>query len=133
MVWNTNSLQALLEQHGIWEVSLESGCITVTNDEGIDAFIYAGDRQLLVEVPLFPEADVIDVAALNDKILETHYLAPLSCIYKKSIGGQSYYIAFGALSLESKDHVVIEEVSTLFENVDEFLDLYADNLKKEVA
>lgn len=133
MVWNTNSLQALLEQHGIWEVSLESGCITVTNDEGIDAFVYAGDRQLLVEVPLFPEADVVDVAALNDKILETHYLAPLSSIYKKRIGDQRYYIAFGALSLESKDNVVIEEVSTLFENVDEFLDLYAENLKKEVA
>ena len=130
MAWATQTLQELLENHGLWEVNLEGSCLKASNDEGIDAFIYVGDRQLLAEVPLFPEDQVVDIAAINEKVLQTHYLAPLSSIYKKSIAGQNYYVAFGALYLESKDDVVLEEISTLFENVDEFLDLYADDLKK---
>ncbi|VUD58605.1 hypothetical protein TDB9533_02465 [Thalassocella blandensis] len=133
MAWITETIKELLTEHGLWEVSLEGSCITVTNDEGIDAFVYAGERQLIVEVPLFPEAQVIDVNALNEKILQTHYYAPLSSIYKKAIGEQKYYVAFGALSLDSKAEVVLEEVNTLFENVDEFLELYADDLNREAA
>lgn len=133
MTWNTQTLQEMLTNHGEWEVNLEGDCINLTNDDGIDAFVYAGERQLIVEVPLFSEAQVVDVAQMNEKILQTHYLAPLSSIYKKAINEENYYIAFGALSLGSKGDVVLEEISTLFENVDEFLDLYAYDLKKEAA
>lgn len=133
MAWITETLKDLLSENGLWEISLEGSCITVTNDEGIDAFVYAGERQLIVEVPLFPEAQVKDVNALNEKVLQTHYYAPLTSIYKKTIGEDSYYVAFGALSLDSKAEVVLEEIDTLFENVDEFLELYADDLNREAA
>lgn len=133
MSWTVEKLLNILRKEEHWIVSQEEDCLTVTNDEGVDAFVFAGERQLIVEVPLFPEALVVNVAALNDLILSTHQIAPLTSIYKKLIAGNSYYVAFGALSLESKESVVVEEIETLFANVDEFLELYSDNLEKEVA
>lgn len=133
MGWSHEKLNDLLTEQECWIVSTEEGCLTVTNDEGIDAFVFVGEQQLIAEVPLFPESQVQDVTSLNELILASHQMAPLTSIYKKRIGESNYYVAFGALSLDSKDSVVLEEVETLFANVDEFLELYADNLKKEVA
>lgn len=131
MAWTNSDLAALAEHHPHWVVESTGDCLTLSNDEGIDAFIYAGDRQIVVETILFPADSVSDTAALNELILRTHQLIPLSTVGLSHLNGQDYYVAFGSLSVDSKETVVIEEIESLFANVTDFLDLYADHLKEE--
>jgi len=111
----------------------EGQCISVSNDEGIDAFVFAGEQQLIVESALFPASSVADSAKLNDLILRTHQLMPLTTICIQQINGEDYYVAFGSLSINSKDVVVIEEIETLFNNISEFLDIYNEYLAEEAT
>lgn len=131
MAWDLDSIKALTSAQESWQVEAESDCLSISNDEGVDAFIYAGEQQIIVETLLFPADNVKDTAALNDLILRTHQLLPLTTIGIKPIGEQDYYVAFGSLSAASKDSVLLEEIETLFINVGEFLELYADHLTSE--
>lgn len=133
MTWSNNSLKTLAENQPNWVIEAEGDCLTISNDEGIDAFVYAGDQQIIVETALFPAADVKDAAELNALILRSHHLLPLTAICINQIAGQDYYIAFGALSVDSKESVIIEEIETLFANTGEFLDLYNQFLTEEAV
>ncbi len=133
MTWSNSSLKDLAAAQPSWVVETEGDCLSISNDEGVDVFVYAGEQQILVEAALFPAADVSDSAALNGLILRSHQLLPLTSICINQISGEDYYLAFGALSTDSKDGVVIEEIETLFANVNEFLDLYQEYLNEESA
>jgi uncharacterized protein YjfI (DUF2170 family) len=128
MTWTYDDIKMLAEQQPSWLIETENNCLSISNDEGIDAFLYIGEEQIVVEAALFPLASVKDVTALNDLILRTHQLLPLTTIGIKTIDGDDYYIAFGSLSADIKDIVVIEEIDMLFANVDEFLELYTEYL-----
>ena len=101
----------------------------MSNDEGLDAFLYVGDTQITVSSVLFPVSDVADTAKLNDEILRTHQFVPLSTISINVIEGVEYYVAFGALSVDSKTDVIVEEVDTLLSNVPELVEAYLPFLK----
>lgn len=133
MSWNKDTLLTLIEAQSNWIVESEGACLTISNDEGIDVFVYVGNQQMVVETALFPAASVKDKNALNELILRSHQLVPLTTIGINSIGDEEYYVAFGALSTDSKESVVLEEIETLFNNVPEFLDLYSDYLNVEMA
>lgn len=106
--------------------SVEESCIAITNDEGIEAFLTIGEQQIVVEALLFPVSSAQNINALNDRILRSMHLLPLTSISIKTFADEDYYVAFGALSAESKMCVVIEEIETLFANIDDFIELYAD-------
>lgn len=131
MTRSIDSLKLLVESQQDWVVETEGDCLSLSNDEGIDAFAYVGDQQIIIESALFAADSVADKAALNDLILRTHQLLSLTAISIKKIDGQDYYIAFGALSSDSKDSVIIQEIETLFSNINDFLDLYGEYLKQE--
>ncbi len=133
MSWNKESIVGLARLQPDWTVEQEGDCLSISNDEGVDAFVYAGSQQLIAEVALFPQSQVKDTVVLNEMILRSHHILPLTAICLKEIAGQSYYVAFGALSIESKESVIIEEIETLFNNVGEFLELYAEHLLEGVA
>jgi len=133
MIWSNETLKVLAESQPSWVVDAEGDCLRISNDEGIDAFIYVGDRQIVAETALFPAAAVTDKAVLNDLILRTHRLLPLTTICINKIGDQDYYTAFGSLSIDSKDSVIVEEIETLFANVDEFIELYNEHLNEGAA
>lgn len=69
-----------------------------------------------------------DVNALNDEILRTHKMFPLSTIGINNIAGDDYYVAFGSLSSQSKEESVLIEIATLYRNVEAFIDLYEEFL-----
>tara|TARA_Y100001936_G_C15868757_1_gene556456 strand:- start:178 stop:573 length:396 start_codon:yes stop_codon:yes gene_type:complete len=102
-------------------------CICVSNDEGIDAFVYIGDKQIIAETALFPADLVKDTGKLNEHILQSHSIVPLTSVGLRRINDEDYYVAFGALSTDSKDEVIVEEIETLFENVPEFIELYSEH------
>ena len=131
MIWNNDTLKTLAESQSSWVVGAEGDCLSISNDEGINAFIYLGDKQIIAETALFPAAKVANKETMNDLILRTHHLLPLTTICINKIGGEDYYAAFGSLSVDSKDSVIIEEIETLFANIGEFLELYNEHLTEE--
>lgn len=131
MSWTFDGIKELLSSQSSWVVEAEGDCLSISNDEGVDAFLYVGERQIVVETPLFSKQDVTDSAQLNELILSTHQLLPLTTIGIKEINNEDFYIAFGSLSALSKESVLLEEVETLFLNVSEFVELYSEYLNTE--
>tara|TARA_B100000508_G_scaffold140448_1_gene141477 strand:+ start:8386 stop:8808 length:423 start_codon:yes stop_codon:yes gene_type:complete len=118
-----------LKEKASFTVEQEADCLAISNDEGLDAFLYVGDTQITVSSVLFPVSDVADTAKLNDEILRTHQFVPLSTISINVIEVVEYYVAFGALSVDSKTDVIVEEVDTLLSNVPELVEAYLPFLK----
>ena len=131
MPWTLDQLHELTTAQEDWVVEREEDFLTIANDEGIEAFLYAGDQQIIVESILFPLSAVKEPNNLNELVLQTHQIVPLSTVGISSIGSEKYYVAFGALSSASKAEVLIEEIEALFGNVPEFIELYEEHLTTE--
>lgn len=129
MTWDLSQLEGLLSKKTNWVVHSENGCLCVANEDGLDAYVATSGAQIIVESILFAKKQVKDVAGLNEEILKTHQVFPLTTIGVTTIDDEEYYIAFGALSSQSKEESIVVEVETLFDNVAGFLDAYEDFLK----
>ena len=123
---NQQRLLALFSAQPGLSAKIEGDCLRLTNTDGLEAFVAAGEQQVVMETLLFPAASVTDAAKLNDRILKTHQLMPLTAVYISNISGEDYYVAFGALSVDSSDQDMLTEINALFSNVPEFIDLYSD-------
>ena len=128
MNWDLPQLEKLLSKHEGWAVHPENNCLCVTNEDGLDAYVAVSGAQIVVESILFAKSQVKDTAALNDEILKTHQIFPLTTIGITSVEAEEYYVSFGSLSSQSKEESVMIEVETLFDNVTGFLDAYEDYL-----
>jgi len=128
MTWQLSDLLPILSEHEGWQVEANELTLILRNEDNIEAFLAVAGEQILVEVLLFPQEQVTDINALNNDILRTHKMFPLSTIGINEIDGNSYYVAFGSLSSQSKAESVVIEVATLFRNVEAFIDLYQDHL-----
>lgn len=129
MTTKREHILSLMNEQINFTAEMEGDCISISNDEGVDAFLVVGEQQLIVETILFPISAVKDTAVLDADIMRTHHLVPLTTLAVSQIGDEEYYVAFGALSVDSKDEVIVEEVEALFSNVPEFLELYSEHLK----
>jgi uncharacterized protein YjfI (DUF2170 family) len=129
MVWDLSSIEASLSKQTQWVVHTENDCLFITNEDGLDAYVAVSGAQIVVESILFASSAVADSKALNEQILKTHQVFPLTTIGITSVEGEDYYMAFGALSSQSKEESVVIEVATLFDNVAAFLDVYEDYLQ----
>ena len=128
MTWDLNQLETLLNQHEDLVVTRQDNVLLIANSEGLDAWLAISGEQILVESILFNTNEVKDTSAFNEEVLRTHMLFPLTTIGISSIAGEDYYVAFGALSSQSKESSIIIEVETLFQNVEAFLDAYQEHL-----
>ncbi|ALM52853.1 DUF2170 family protein [Halomonas huangheensis] len=128
MAWELESLSKCLSSNANWNVSIDGDCLSITDEDGLDAYVAISGDQILVETLLFATDTVTDVAALNEQILRTHQFVPLTTVAITAIEGQSYYMAFGALSARSTEDSVLLEVETLFANVPVLLQAYAEYL-----
>ncbi|MFP2768956.1 YjfI family protein [Oceanisphaera sp. KMM 10153] len=133
MSWTLAQLHGLLSGREGWQSKLENDSLLITNTEGLEAYLAVAGEQIIVETLLFPAAQVTDSAGLNDTVLRTHQLFPLTTVGISKINGDDYYIAFGSLSASSKEESVLIEVETLFRNTEAFLDLYQDHLQGVTA
>ncbi|GAA3717833.1 DUF2170 family protein [Oceanisphaera sediminis] len=133
MSWTLEQLHGLLSGREGWQCKLEDDSLLITNAEGLEAYLAVAGEQIIVETLLFPATQVTDSTALNDTILRTHQLFPLTTVAISKINGDDYYIAFGSLAAGSKEESVQIEVETLFRNTEAFLDLYQDHLQGVTA
>lgn len=129
MNWDLDQLEALIGKKADLVVTKEDDCLLIANADGLDAWLAISGEQILVESLLFAQSEVNDVAALNNAILRTHMIFPLTTVGISSIDGEDYYTAFGSLSAQSKESSILIEVETLFQNVEAFLDAYQEYFK----
>jgi uncharacterized protein len=129
MTWSLEQLESVLSEQAELVVTRETDCLLIANSDGLDAWLALSGEQILVESLLFSVAEVKDPHALNQLILRTYHLFPLTTIGISTIGDTEYYVAFGALSAQSDDDTILIEINTLFQNVEAFLDAYQDQLK----
>ncbi|WP_100656422.1 YjfI family protein [Alteromonas flava] len=132
MSWNLQQLTELLAEQGQYVVTQEEHCLLIANEDGIDAWLAISGEQILVESLLFAVSEVTDTKALNDEILRTHMIFPLTTVGISTVGNEDYYTAFGSLSAQSKAESVLIEIETLFQNVAGFLDAYQSHLSVSV-
>ncbi len=128
MSWDLSQLEELLSGQEGWAVHSENGCLCVTNEDGLDAYAAVSGAQIVIESILFAKNQVSDTAGLNEEILKTHQMFPLTTIGITVVENQEYYVSFGALSSQSKEESIIIEIETLFNNVAGFLDAYESYL-----
>lgn len=115
--------------------------VTVTNNdqismltiirEGIEEFAIlatASDSQLLFNVALFDKAQIIEgqTPALHQMMLELNMAMPLSSF---ALTGVIYSI-FGAMSVDSENSQIQEEIVVLSENILDALEVCQDFLIK---
>ncbi len=128
MSWEIKTLSALLDKDENLAVSQEGDCLFITSEHGIDAYISLGGEQIIVESLLFSTAQVSNTANLNDAVLRTHKLFPLTTVGIVSVEGAEYYAAFGALSVNSSEDDIRLEIDFLFQNIEGMLDAYEEFL-----
>jgi len=128
MSWDLAGIESLFKEHDDFVVTREENCLLIADQDGIDAWLAISGEQILVETLLFASSEVKDKAALDHEILTTHMLFPLTTVGISTISDEEYYVAFGALSAQSKSESIVIEVETLFQNVASFLDAYETHL-----
>lgn len=129
MTWDLNQLETLFTENDDLVVTREENCLMIANADGLDAWLAISGEQIIVESLLFSTSEVKDKNALNEEILKTHMLFPLTTVGISTVADEEYYVAFGALSSQSKAESVMIEVATLFHNVAAFLDAYQDHIR----
>lgn len=129
MGWNLTQVEEMLNKQDQWVLHREDEVLCITNTDGIDAYLAVSGEQIVVESILFAKSQVNDTAQLNDEILKTHQVFPLTTIGITAIDGVEYYIAFGALSSQSKEESIKIEIEALFDNIEGFLDAYENYLQ----
>ena len=126
-------------QDGSWameELGGSSHCLVVTSTEhgGAEIFITVDEDQMLMSALLFPLDAVSDRAALNEELLRTHKLLPLSTVGITEVpDAGTWYELFGALSNQSTIENVVLELETLLGNYLQVAEAYADKVNTDAA
>jgi len=116
------------------ELNLVDGtdpCLEISMTEFGDLPIYltVSGEQIVADAVLWPLSAVKDPTALNDEVLRTHKLFPLSTIsLDRFPDGNEYYSIFGALSSASSLANIIQEIETLAANAIKATEAYASHL-----
>lgn len=138
-VWTANTLyDALLTtplfSEGYAAVELLEGTDpilhVVMHEYGdLPLFVAVSGDQIVVEGTLWEQSEVKDVDQLNEAVLRTHKLFPLSSIaLEVPQDSDGYYIMFGALSAASRLENIVLEIEVLADNIIKATEAYESHL-----
>lgn len=120
MAWTPQVLtKALTNFHGlnIDIISNEQSLIIKMNDYGdLLLSILFTSRQMIIETIICSVNDIRLQEAFNLFLLRNQKLLPLSSVGISRVRQDEYYVAFGALSLNSSLEDVVLEMTTLVDN-----------------
>ncbi|QLR74732.1 DUF2170 family protein [Citrobacter freundii] len=120
MAWTPQVLtKALTNFHGlnIDIISNEQSLIIKMNDYGdLLLSILFTSRQMIIETVICPVNNIQHQDAFNLFLLRNQKLLPLSSVGISRVRQDEYYVAFGALSLNSTLEDVVLEMITLVDN-----------------
>ncbi|WP_257265807.1 YjfI family protein [Endozoicomonas sp. ONNA2] len=109
-------------------------CLEISMAEFGDLPIYlsVSGEQIIADAVLWPLSMVKNPVALNDEVLRTHKLFPLSTIsLDRFLDGSEYYTIFGALSSSSSLQNIVQEITTLAANAIKASEAYGSHLTSE--
>ena len=141
-IWTIQSLHSALANDPLFtsgsaKLQLVDGtepCLEIVMGEFGDLPIYMTvvGEQIIADAVLWPLSMVKDNNALNDEVLRTHKLFPLSTIsLDRFPDGTDYYTIFGALSSASLLQNIIQEIETLASNAIKATEAYGEHLQTE--
>ncbi|HFW4112571.1 TPA: YjfI family protein [Salmonella enterica subsp. enterica serovar Typhi] len=95
----------------------ESSLIIKMNDYGdLPLTVLFTSQQIVIETYICPVNTIRDTAEFNLFLLRNQKVLPLSSVGIALVKQEEYYVAFGALSLNSSLADVTLEITTLVEN-----------------
>ncbi len=141
-VWTMQSLYEALSRDSLSSsgnavLNLVDGtepCLEISMTEFGDLPIYltVSGEQIIADAVLWPLSMVKNPVTLNDEVLRTHKLFPLSTIsLDRFPDGNEYYTIFGTLSSSSSLQNIVQEIETLAANAIKATEAYGSHLTSE--
>lgn len=120
MAWAYSSLTEALQtlpQLNIAIHNTDESLIIKMRDYGdLQLHLLLTTRQIIVETYICPLSTIPRQAELNHFLLRHQKILPLTSVGISQVQNEDYYIAFGALSLNSTLEDIALEIATLAEN-----------------
>ncbi|HDK6505145.1 TPA: DUF2170 family protein [Klebsiella pneumoniae] len=120
MGWIPQALASALQQAAELNVKIDyndHSFIIIMNDYGdLQLNVLFTSRQIIIETIICPLSAIQRQDLFNAFILRHQKLLPLSSVAISRLKNDEYYIAFGALSLNSSLEDVVLEIATLAAN-----------------
>ena len=120
MGWTPRALASALQQAAELNVNIddnEHSFIIIMNDYGdLRLNVLFTSRQIIIETIICPLSAIQRQDLFNAFILRHQKLLPLSSVAISRLKNDEYYVAFGALSLNSSLEDVVLEIATLAAN-----------------
>lgn len=114
---------SFFEDHAVSHVTHENSLILTFHEHGdLPVILVVSDKQILVEVALVERHEFDAPEKIDYQLLSTHKYLPLSTIAIEKINGVDWYVMFGALSVNSKTSVLVEELIELVTNTFSVID-----------
>lgn len=130
MAWTVETLSAALLQSSTLTLNIQpeaDALIIKLDDYGdLQLNLLLTSRQIIIETYICPLSEIKQQDAFNAFLLRNHKLLPLSSVGISPVGGEEYYVAFGALSLNSSLDDILLEISTLAQNALDLAELTDD-------
>ncbi len=130
MAWTVETLSAALLQSSTLTLNIQSeadALIIKLDDYGdLQLNLLLTSRQIIIETYICPLSEIKQQDAFNAFLLRNQKLLPLSSVGISPVGGEEYYVAFGALSLNSSLDDILLEISTLAQNALDLAELTDD-------
>ena len=120
MGWIPQALASALQQAAELNVKIDyndHSFIIIMNDYGdLRLYVLFTSRQIIIETIICPLSAIQRQDLFNAFILRHQKLLPLSSVAISRLKNDEYYVAFGALSLNSSLEDVVLEIATLAAN-----------------
>lgn len=120
MGWTPRALASALQQAAELNINIddnEHSFIIIMNDYGdLRLNVLFTSRQIIIETIICPLSTIQRQDLFNAFILRHQKLLPLSSVAISRLKNDEYYVAFGALSLNSSLEDVVLEIATLAAN-----------------
>ena len=120
MGWIPQALASALQQAAELNVKIDyndHSFIIIMNDYGdLQLNVLFTSRQIIIETIICPLSAIQRQDLFNAFILRHQKLLPLSSVAISRLKNDEYYVAFGALSLNSSLENVVLEIATLAAN-----------------
>jgi len=130
MAWTVETLSAALLQSSTLTLNIQpeaDALIIKLDDYGdLQLNLLLTSRQIIIETYICPLSEIKQQDAFNAFLLRNQKLLPLSSVGISPVGGEEYYVAFGALSLNSSLDDILLEISTLAQNALDLAELTDD-------
>ena len=130
MAWTVETLSAALLQSATLDVNIqrEADALILTLDDygDLQLNVLLTSRQIIIETYICPLNEIKHQDVFNAFLLRNQKLLPLSSVGISPVGGEEYYVAFGALSLNSSIDDILLEITTLAENALDLAELTDD-------